>query len=63
MEESRHFGCFEEDEDFLLELSLGYDGKILWTINGDEYTIMPLDYVHQLQHALRLCDVPKEITL
>ena len=63
MEECNHSDCFEEDEDYRVELSLDYDGKIRWTINGDEYTIMPLDYVHQLQHALRLFDVPKEITL
>jgi hypothetical protein len=63
MEECNHSDCFEEDEDYRVELSLDYDGKIRWTINGDEYTIMPLDYVHQLQNALRLCDVPKEITL
>jgi hypothetical protein len=63
MEECNHSDCFEEDEDYRVELSLDYDGKIRWTINGDEYTIMPLDYVHQLQHALRLCGVPKEITL
>ena len=63
MEECNHSDCFEEDEDYKVELSLDYNGKIRWTINGDEYTIMPLDYVHQLQHALRLCGIEKEIEL
>lgn len=63
MEECNHSGIFEEDDDYRVELSLGYDGIIRWTINGDEYTIMPLDYVHQLQQALRLCGIEKEIIL
>jgi hypothetical protein len=63
MERCNHSDCFKEDENFTVELSLDNDGKIRWTINGDEYTIMPLDYVHQLQHALRLCGIKKEITL
>lgn len=63
MERCNHSDCFKEDENFRVELSLDNDGKIRWTINGDEYTMMPLDYVHQLQHALRLCGINKEITL
>ena len=63
MERCNHSDCFKEDENYIVELSLDYDGKIRWTINGDEYTIMHLDYVHQLQHALRLGNVSKEIVL
>lgn len=63
MEECKHSDIFEEDDNYRVELSLDYDGSIRWTINGDEYTIMPLDYVHQLQHALRLCGIEKEIKL
>ena len=63
MEECNHSDIFEEDDDYRVELSLDYDGSIRWTINGDEYTIMPLDYVHQLQHALRLCGIEKTIEL
>ena len=62
-EECNHCDCFDEDEDFRLELSLDDNGKIRWSIYGDEYTIIPLDYVHQLQQALRLCGIPKEIEL
>jgi len=63
MEDCNHSDCFEEDEEFRMELSLDYNGKIRWSINGDEYSIMPLDYVHQLQHALRLCNINKQIIL
>lgn len=52
---------FNEDEELKLELSLGRSGKIFWTVNATEYILMPLDYVHQLQHALRLCGIEKEI--
>lgn len=63
MEDCNHSDCFKEDEDNILELSLNNNGTIRWSINGDEYTIIPLDYVHQLQHALRLCGINKEIIL
>ena len=63
MEECNHSDVFEEDDNYRVELSLDYDGSIRWTINGDEYTIMPLNYVHQLQHALRLCGITREIIL
>ena len=62
-EECNHCDCFDEDEEWRLELSLDYNGRIRWSINGDEYTIIPLDYVHQLQQALRLCGIEKEIIL
>ena len=63
MEECNHSDCFIEDEDNRVELSLDNNGKIRWSINSDEYTIIPLDYVHQLQHALRLCSINKQIEL
>lgn len=31
------------------------DSELDWTINCDEYVIMSFHYVHELQHALRLC--------
>ena len=37
--------------------------EISWTINFNEYDIMPFEYVHELQHALRLCDIDKQIIL
>ena len=57
------YGChFEEDEYMELEISAEEEG-IYWTINYNEYAIMKLKYVHQLQHALRLCGINKEIVL
>lgn len=59
-----------EDKEFALEISEPnyYDenyGKreYWWTINACEYSIIPLRYVHELQHALRLCGIEKEIVL
>ena len=53
---------FKEDEHMLLEISSSEDG-IYWTINFHEYGILKLEYVHQLQHALKLCGIDKEITI
>ena len=53
---------FKEDEHMLLEISSSEDG-ISWTINFHEYGILKLEYVHELQHALRLCRVDKGIVL
>lgn len=53
---------FKEDKYLLLEISSSKDG-IVWTIDFHEYDILKLEYVHQLQHALRLCRIDKEITL
>lgn len=56
-------GCyFKEDEYMALEISVEREG-IYWTINYNEYGILKLKYVHQLQHALRLCGINKEIVL
>ena len=57
------YGChFEEDEYMALEISIEEEG-IYWTINYNEYGILKLKYVHELQHALRLCGINKEIEL
>lgn len=57
------YGChFEEDEYMALEISVEEEG-IYWTINYNEYGILKLKYVHELQHALRLCGINKEIEL
>ena len=53
---------FKEDKHILLEISSSEDG-IYWTINYNEYDVLKLKYVHQLQHALRLCGINKEIVL
>ena len=38
-------------------------GTVYWTINGNEYGITKLKYVHELQHALKLCKIDKEIVV
>lgn len=53
---------FKEDEHMLLEISTSED-CISWTINTHEYGILKLEYVHQLQHALKLCRIDKEIVV
>lgn len=56
-------GCyFDEDEQMVLEISSTEEG-IYWTINYHEYDILKLKFVHELQHALRLCGINKEIVL
>lgn len=57
------YGChFKEDEYMALEISVEEEG-VYWTISYNEYSILKLKYAHQLQHALKLCGIDKEITL
>lgn len=59
------FDCsfhFPEDDCLWLEMNWEEDG-LKWTVNCNEYDILPLDYVHELQHALRLCGIDKDIIL
>jgi len=53
-------------------LTMSYKNNFLWCERikqnfpnsiGDKYVIQHLDYVHELQHALRLCGIEKEIEL
>ena len=53
---------FTEDKHYNLEISVVED-EIRWTINQNEYSIVRLQYVHELQHALKLCGINKEIEL
>lgn len=53
---------FAEDKNYFLEMSREEEG-FFWTINYNEYTVIPLNYVHELQHALRLCGIDKTITI
>lgn len=60
---NRKYGIYcEEDKFHNVELSRDDDGFYL-SINTDEYVILRIDYVHQLQHLLQLCGVQKEIEL
>lgn len=59
-----------EDKHANLEISEHYyydnektDGGFYWTINCCEYDIIRLRYVHELQHALKLCGIDKNIEL
>lgn len=52
----------KEDTNGDVELSKDKYG-FYWSINCDEYIILRIDYVHQLQHLLRLCGIEKEIEL
>lgn len=55
---------FDEDENRDLEITVDdKTGEIWWSYNWDEYRIIRLRYVHELQHALRLCKIPKKIIL
>lgn len=49
------FDGFQDDGDGYLEISVFEDGEIRATINLCEYDLFPIKYVHELQHALRLC--------
>lgn len=52
----------KEDTNGDVELSKDEYG-FYWSINCDEYVILRIDYVHQLQHLLRLAGIKKEIEL
>jgi len=52
----------EEDVQGIVELSRDKDGYY-WSINWDEYQIIRIHYVHELQHILRLCGIDKEISI
>lgn len=55
---------FDEDENRDLEITVDdKTGEIWWSYNWDEYRIIRLRYVHELQHALKLCEIQKEIVL
>ena len=55
---------FDEDKNRDLEISVDdKTGEIWWSYNWDEYWIIRLRYVHELQHALRLCEIEKKIIL
>lgn len=56
------FGNFEEDKHYILELAI-IGTQVWWTIGDNEYRLLRLQYVHELQHALKLCRIDKEIVL
>ena len=52
----------KEDEQGIVELSRDEDGYY-WSINWDEYLIIRIQYIHELQHILRLCGIEKELVI
>lgn len=46
-----------------IEITWFAKGGAEWTINGDEYGIMELCYVHELQHVLKLYGIEKEVII
>lgn len=68
LEKDNHGRLYGEyfDEDVNNDLEISVDdktGEIWWSYNWAEYYIIRLRYVHELQHALRLCGIEKEIVL
>ena len=68
LEKDNHGRLYGEyfDEDVNNDLEISVDdktGEIWWSYNWDEYWIIRLRYVHELQNALRLCGIEKEIVL
>lgn len=55
-------GCFEDDNHNRLEITIDDDG-IWWSYNDAEYYILELKYVHELQHAIKMNGIKKEIVL
>ena len=50
-------------DEFCFALQKGVDGKNYWWWEMFDSPIIPLNFVHELQHALRLCNIDKEIVL
>lgn len=44
-------------------LLVGMDGNRYWVTVGIGGLMCPINYIHELQHALRLCGIEKEIEL
>lgn len=58
-----HYYLGEEQvcEDMNLHIGSGYNGK--YWLNYKDNTVTPIFYVHQLQNALTLCGINKDIEL
>lgn len=56
----------EHTETFILEVVVTYDrDNLVWDLECTTggHRINNIEHVHQLQHALRICGLKKEITL
>ena len=54
---------YDNEELECLSLWVGEDGKNKWWWHVGVELVTPINYVHELQHALRLCGIKKEIIL
>ena len=57
------FESYDNEELECLSLWVGKDGKNKWWWHVGVELVTPINHVHQLQHALRLCGIEKEIVL
>jgi len=66
-ESELHVSYFQDTESFHVEIivdKVGIFQKLsMWDGFGNKVTIIECRFVHQLQHALRLCGISDEITL
>ena len=54
---------YDNEELECLSLWVGEDGKNKWWWHVGVELVTPINYVHELQHALRLCEIEKEVEL
>ena len=54
---------YDNEELEHLSLWVGEDGKNKWWWHVGVELVTPINYVHEFQHALRLCGIEKEIIL
>lgn len=54
---------YDNEELECLSLWVGEDGKNKWWWHVGVELVTPINYVHELQHALRLCGIEKEVKL
>ena len=54
---------YDNEEIELLSFWVGEDGKNEWWWHSGFELVTPINYVHQLQNALTLCGIKKEITI
>lgn len=52
---------FVNDEFPAVSLEVGVDGRNRWWWHIGETLITPINYVHELQHILKLCCIEKQI--
>ena len=54
---------YDNEDAEMLSLWVGEDGRNAWWWHAGFELVIPINYVHQLQNALALCEIEKEIEL